>query len=217
MSSDELDDIGRLKGRHESGLEMVTFTAEPKRFLPYLLEEFRSKGGKVYKTRVNSLQLLLNKYDCVVNCTGVQAGKLTGDQQIKPLRGQVMRVSAPWIKTVILDDKDDGNYIIVNQESVVVGGTHQENDWDLTPREADKKFIREGGQCLDPSLSAAKELSHWVGLRPFRPSVRLEADGRIVHNYGHGGSGITIFQGCAEDAAGLVQQVLEQRSFRAKL
>ena len=38
----------------------------------------------------------------------------------------------------------------------------------------------------------------WVGLRPFRPSVRLEretVEGRsIVHNYGHGGSGITVFQ-----------------------
>ena len=26
-----------------------------------------------------------------------------------------MRVEAPWLKTVILDDKDDGNYVIVNQ------------------------------------------------------------------------------------------------------
>ena len=38
----------------------------------------------------------------------------------------------------------------------------------------------------------------WVGLRPFRPSVRLERErlgGRsVVHNYGHGGSGITVFQ-----------------------
>ena len=37
-----------------------------------------------------------------------------------------------------------------------------------------------------------------VGLRPGRPSVRLEREERdglnIVHNYGHGGSGITVFQ-----------------------
>ena len=26
-----------------------------------------------------------------------------------------MRVSAPWIRTVILDDLDDGNYVIANQ------------------------------------------------------------------------------------------------------
>ena len=38
----------------------------------------------------------------------------------------------------------------------------------------------------------------WVGLRPFRPSVRLEREmlgvQSVVHNYGHGGSGITVFQ-----------------------
>ena len=41
-----------------------------------------------------------------------------------------MRVSAPWLRKVVLDDKDDGNYVIPNLESVVVGGTHQDGDWD---------------------------------------------------------------------------------------
>ena len=41
-----------------------------------------------------------------------------------------MRVSAPWLRKVVLDDKDDGNYVIPNLDSVVVGGTHQDGDWD---------------------------------------------------------------------------------------
>ena len=28
------------------------------------------------------------------------------------------------------------------QESVVVGGTHQDNDWDYGPRKEDEQFIR---------------------------------------------------------------------------
>ena len=45
---------------------------------------------------------------------------------------QVSRVSAPWLRTIVLDDTDDGNYVIPNIESVVVGGTHQTGagDWD---------------------------------------------------------------------------------------
>ena len=43
---------------------------------------------------------------------------------------QVMRVSAPWLRKVVLDDRDDGNYVIPNLNSVVVGGTHQDGDWD---------------------------------------------------------------------------------------
>lgn len=63
-----------------------------------------------------------------------------------------------------------------------------------------------------------------VGLRPGRASVRLElellelqqaqqakqAKRRlpVVHNYGHGGAGLTLAWGCAGDAAALVQQAL---------
>ena len=35
---------------------------------------------------------------------------------------------APWLRTVMMDDKDDGNYVIPNIDSVVLGGTHQP-DW----------------------------------------------------------------------------------------
>ena len=45
-----------------------------------------------------------------------------------------------------------------------------------------------------------------AGLRPARPTVRLErgvlADGTpVIHDYGHGGSGITLAWGCADEVA----------------
>jgi D-amino-acid oxidase len=47
-----------------------------------------------------------------------------------------------------------------------------------------------------------------VGLRPARPAVRLEAEARpggtIVHNYGHGGAGVTLSWGCAAAATDLL-------------
>jgi D-amino-acid oxidase len=47
-----------------------------------------------------------------------------------------------------------------------------------------------------------------VGLRPGRSTVRLEAeprgDGLIVHDYGHGGAGVTLSWGCAEEVVALV-------------
>ncbi|WP_249643973.1 hypothetical protein [Nocardia sputi] len=49
-----------------------------------------------------------------------------------------------------------------------------------------------------------------VGLRPGRREVRVELDHAVlpgtpvVHNYGHGGSGITIGHGCALENAALV-------------
>ena len=52
-----------------------------------------------------------------------------------------------------------------------------------------------------------------VCTRPFRaagPRFDVEKIGAktVVHNYGHGGSGITLSWGCAHQALRLVQQVL---------
>jgi D-amino-acid oxidase len=50
-----------------------------------------------------------------------------------------------------------------------------------------------------------------VGLRPFRRgNVRLELEPgtRIIHNYGHGGSGVTFSWGCALEAAGIAEAVI---------
>jgi D-amino-acid oxidase len=50
-------------------------------------------------------------------------------------------------------------------------------------------------------------VAHRVGLRPVRPEVRLEAVGRVIHCYGHGGAGVTVSWGCAEEVLGLVEQL----------
>ena len=61
-------------------------------------------------------------------------------------------------------------------------------------------------------LFRSQVLAHRVGLRPARPAVRLDAElagaaadrgPLIVHNYGHGGAGLTMSWGCAREAAKL--------------
>lgn len=54
----------------------------------------------------------LQTFDLIINCSGLGAQQLTCDGTLVPIRGQVMRVKAPWIFDVIMDDSDDGNYII---------------------------------------------------------------------------------------------------------
>jgi D-amino-acid oxidase len=53
-----------------------------------------------------------------------------------------------------------------------------------------------------------------VGLRPARPAVRLETEGTpggvIVHCYGHGGAGVTLSWGCAEEVADVVARLLDR-------
>ena len=52
---------------------------------------------------------------------------------------------------------------------------------------------------LVPELAGARVLRTRVGLRPVRPTVRLEREGRVIHCYGVGGAGVTLSWGVAAD------------------
>lgn len=79
-------------------------------FLPYLYKKFISKGGRIRKKRIESFEELSEGFDLIVNCAGLGAQVLVKDViDLKPIRGQVMRIRAPFIFETIFDDE---NYII---------------------------------------------------------------------------------------------------------
>lgn len=91
---------------------------------------------------------------------------------------------------------------------LLLGGTAEEDDWSLTPDPVIAKEIVERCAALRPEIAGARVVEHRVGLRPARPAARLEREllpgGRVlVHNYGHGGAGVTVAWGCAGVAARL--------------
>jgi D-amino-acid oxidase len=94
-------------------------------------------------------------------------------------------------------------------DAYVLGGTAEAGEEDTTPDLAVAAAIIARCAVVDPEVANLPVLSHAVGLRPGRPTVRLEAErpqpgALLVHNYGHGGAGITLSWGCAEDAVRLV-------------
>ena len=91
---------------------------------------------------------------------------------------------------------------------VVVGGTDDEGDWSRTAVAArSRSAILERAIRLVPALAGAEVVAHRVGLRPVRPEVRLDVEGRVVHCYGHGGAGVTLSWGCADEVSRLVGQL----------
>jgi D-amino-acid oxidase len=87
---------------------------------------------------------------------------------------------------------------------IVVGGTEQPGEWSRTPSPDDAEAILARARRLVPELAAAAVLRHRVGLRPARPQVRVERVGEVVHCYGHGGAGVTLSWGTADEVAELV-------------
>lgn len=134
-------------------------------------------------------------YDGVFNCSGLRAQKLCNDKKLVPIRGQIMKVHAPWVKTAFYADYD--TYILPGFDGITtLGGTRQYESYNLQIDKYDRLSIRERCESLVPSLSKAPLVREAVGLRPYRSTVRVETEMitdlngqplRVIHNYGHGG------------------------------
>lgn len=71
----------------------MSYTCEPSKLLPWLMKTFKSKSGKIKRRKINTLDELKNeKYDVIVNCSGLGARELVKDSQVTSVRGQVSRV-----------------------------------------------------------------------------------------------------------------------------
>ena len=140
-----------------------------------------------------------------MNCAGLGARLLGGDASVVPVSGQVVYVEQFGLDRWWLDatTPEGPTYVIPRSRDVVVGGTDVEGDWNRTPSPAVAEGILARGARLVPQLAGARVIRHKVGLRPVRPEVRLEREGRVVHCYGHGGSGVTLSWGCADEVVEL--------------
>src|SRR5690606_20122324 len=120
--------------------------------------------------------------------------------------GQVVYLVRPPEVTewLVADAGDQGlTYVVPREDDVVVGGTNEPDRWDREPQEETGAAMLERATALVPALRGATVLGHRVGLRPTRPEIRCEAvqAGRrlVVHCYGHGGAGVTLSWGCADE------------------
>ena len=168
-------------------------------YLRWLVARVAELGGTI--TRMN-LSGLPTAGALVVNAAG-SAQHLAADPTVGPVRGQVMYVEQVGLERWWLDS-DAPTYVIPRGRDIVVGGTDVEGEWSRTAEPATASSILERAIALVPEIGDARVLGHKVGLRPARPAVRLERVGDVVHCYGHGGCGVTVSWGCADDVVGLV-------------
>jgi D-amino-acid oxidase len=200
------------------GLRFAVPQAEMPVYLPWLMRRVRELGGEIVTRHVTALGELAGAgADALVNCPGLAARELVGDQSVYPVRGQIVRVANPGITMSVRDEFHPAGraYVHPRASDCILGGTLDEHEWDIEPDPATAAAIIARCTEIVPALAGARVIGHLAGLRPGRPEVRLEEEGaagygaagdgavevggpRVVHNYGHGGAGITLSWGCAE-------------------
>ncbi|HEX3648920.1 MAG TPA: FAD-dependent oxidoreductase [Pseudonocardiaceae bacterium] len=179
-------------------------------YLDYLLGRLVAAGAGVVPGVVRHRDDVAGLAPVVVNCTGVAARELVPDNTVRPVRGQHVIVANPGIDEFFVEDSAQPSWVsfFPHGDRVVLGGIAGADDWNLTPDPATTEEIIRRCAAVEPRLAGAPVLANLVGLRPARAEVRVAVepgDGvRWVHNYGHGGMGVTLSWGCAQDVVQLV-------------
>ncbi len=200
--------VSTMPAPYVDGWTFSTPVIEMPDYLRWLATRVTELGGTITRLALNALP---DHPGVGVNASGLGARLLADDPEVSPVRGQVVYVDQVGVDRWWLD-ADGPTYVVPRSRDIVVGGTDGEGEWSRTPDPDTATLILDRATLLVPELTGARVLRHKVGLRPARPSVRLEEErsattgGRIVHCYGHGGAGVTLSWGCADEVASLVEQ-----------
>jgi D-amino-acid oxidase len=181
-------------------------------YLEHLTRRLAAAGGSVTRLPLPALP----GRGLVVNCTGIAARMLAPDPSVRPVRTQVVVLEDAGLDRWWCDaDDSDGDVLTVvpRGRDVVVGACVEDGGWDPVPdpRAADAILAR--ASTVLPQVGSLRVKAHRVCIRPTRPTVRVEVEHRVdddgnpspvVHCYGHGGAGLTLSWGCADDVTALV-------------
>lgn len=194
----------------EVGFRATVPMIDMPQYLDYLTRRLAAAGCAIEQHSVRSLDEVADSAPIVVNCAGLAAAGLTGDDTLRPLFGQHVVLTNPGLRQLFLELHEEREWTCYfpHPQRVVCGGLSIPDRWDTTSDPEVTARILQRCRRIEPRLGDAEVIETITGLRPDRPSVRLEAEplgrARCVHNYGHSGNGVTLSWGCARDVVRLV-------------
>jgi D-amino-acid oxidase len=183
-------------------------------YLGYLFLRLVEAGGKLEAGTITSLDEVRTQAPIAVNCTGSGARQLVPDPEVTPTRGQLVVVDNPGLDTFFAEEtgaSPDMTYILPHGDQLILGSSAERGRSDLEPDPRTAAAILRRCAELAPVIEGVRIRAHRVGVRPVRSRVRLEhqrLDGcHVIHNYGHGGAGVTLSWGCAGEVLSIIGQL----------
>ena len=108
----------------------TTMLVEPNVFLPAVMDDFLLRGGRVVTREMRDLdEVLALDQSAVVNCTGLGSRALFGDDQMIPIKGElVVLLPQPEVDYITLGG---GGYMFPRSDGIVLGGSNERGEWSL--------------------------------------------------------------------------------------
>ena len=190
-----------LPAGYAAGLTMRTPVVEMPVYLRWLAARVEELGGTITRMNLSASPPATRSWS-----TPAASGRASSaaTRPSSPVRGQVVLVEQVgldhwWI------DAETPSYVVPRSRDVVLGGTALEGEWSRTPEPATAESILERAS---PDRAAARRRP---GPAPQGRPAAGAPDGAararvgdVIHCYGHGGCGVTVSWGCADDVVGLV-------------
>ncbi|MGB3437826.1 MAG: FAD-dependent oxidoreductase [Actinophytocola sp.] len=201
-------DPAELPPGFTSGFRAVMPLADMPRYLDHLTARLAEAGVPIEQRPVASLAEAAREAPLIVNCAGLGARDF-GDDSVRPVFGQHVVVANPGLDLLFMElsTADEWTSYFPHSDRVVCGGVRVPGRWDRTPDPAITDRVLARVRALEPRLRDAEVIDVVTGLRPDRPSVRVETErigtAQCIHNYGHSGTGVSLSWGCAHEATKL--------------
>jgi D-amino-acid oxidase len=132
----------------------TTMLIEPGTFLFRVMDDVLLRGGRMVVRELHALDEVLTLEEAlVVNCTGLGARALFGDQELRPIKGQlVVLLPQPEVDYVTLAG---GSYMFPRSDGIVLGGSQEMDDWTPRPTEPVVARILEGNRAVFEGMTGA--------------------------------------------------------------
>ncbi len=133
-----------------------TMLIEPAVYLATLVNEVQAAGAKIDIRRfAQSGDVLQLPHDLIFNCTGLGAKALFGDDELMPVKGQLsFLLPQPAVDYNLIGDM---LYMFPRADGILLGGSFEKGNGDLTPDPAVRTRILQGHEALFAEMRRRQE------------------------------------------------------------
>jgi D-amino-acid oxidase len=190
------------------------YMVEMPEYMPLLFEAYTEAGGTMTRRSVSQSEIGGFSGDYLINCSGYGSRTLFDDSSMRAMKGHILEV--PHDRERPLDfsytytprEYSDYTYMYPRKETIVFDGSYLagdivDGDWEgespNNPVTVDGVAVPERLLTVNRDLMrdhlqfSDDDVAVKYGYRPYREDgLRVEQSGDIIHNYGHGGAGVSL-------------------------